>query len=194
MSACGMQFDKSRSVPESPYDVCLRRMTASEVAFIAALNGFAMGGGFELALACDIQIALDEDYDLGSLEINVGLLSGAGGTQRLPRLIGDNKALEMMITGERVGPADAHALGIVNKLFPADALIEETEAYAAKVASGASLAIGAIKQSVYQGSTMELHDALALERGLIAPLFDSEDAAEAFAAFSEKRPAEFKGK
>ena len=78
MSACGMQFDKSRSVPGSSYHVYLRRITESSVAFIAALNGIAMGGGFELSLACDIRIALNEDYDLGSPEINVGLLFGCG--------------------------------------------------------------------------------------------------------------------
>jgi enoyl-CoA hydratase/carnithine racemase len=172
----------------------LEKMAASSKIFIAAINGHALGGGLEMALACDLRFAADSKYGLGLPEVMLGLLPGNGGTQRLPRLIGDNKALEMMITGERVGPEGARDLGIVNRIFPAESLIEETEAYAQKVASGASLAIGAIKQAVYQGTAMELSDALALERKLIAPLFDSEDAAEAFAAFAEKRSAEFKGK
>jgi enoyl-CoA hydratase/carnithine racemase len=122
------------------------------------------------------------------------LLPGNGGTQRLPRLIGANKALEMMLTGETLSPAEAKALGIVNRLFPADQLIEETETYANKIATGASLAIAQIKKAVYQGMSMKLSDALALERELIAPLFDSEDAREGLSAFAEKRQPVYKGK
>ncbi|HKZ70426.1 MAG TPA: enoyl-CoA hydratase-related protein, partial [Anaerolineales bacterium] len=117
-----------------------------------------------------------------------------GGTQRLPRLIGATKALEMMLTGETATPEDALRLGIVSRLFPADKLMEETEAYARKVASGASLAIARIKQCVYQGIAMNLTDALALERKLIEPLYDTEDAREGLTAFVEKRAAVFKGK
>jgi enoyl-CoA hydratase/carnithine racemase len=100
----------------------------------------------------------------------------------------------MMITGESVGPDEALRLGLVNKLFPANKLLEETEAYARKVASGATLAIAAIKRAVYDGIQMPLSDALAYERELIAPLFDTEDAAEGFKAFAEKRPPVYKGK
>lgn len=172
----------------------LEKMAASPKIFIAAINGHAMGGGLEMALACDIRYAGEGRYRLGLPEVTLGLLPGNGGTQRLPRLIGDNRALEMMITGETVTPEEAHRLGIVNKLFPAETLMEETVAYAEKVASGATLAIGAIKQSVYQGTSMELSQALALERELMAPLFDSQDAAEGFAAFAEKRPPVYRGK
>ncbi len=153
-----------------------------------------MGGGLEMALACDLRFAAEGRYFLGLPEVGLGLLPGNGGTQRLPRLVGPNKALEMMITGERVGPDEALQLGLVNKLFPAEKLIEETESYARKLAAGATLAIGSIKRCVYDGIEMDLHDALAYERKLIEPLYDSEDAAEGFAAFGEKRSPNFKGR
>lgn len=171
----------------------LERIAAIPKIFIAAINGHALGGGLEMALACDLRFAAEGQYRLGLPEVTLGLLPGNGGTQRLPRLIGANKALEMMITGESVDPQEAHRLGLVNKLFPAEKLEEETEAYAEKVAAGASLAIAAIKQCVYQGINLSLHDGLALERQLIEPLFDSQDAAEGFQAFTEKRPPVYKG-
>lgn len=172
----------------------LEKMAASPKIFIAAINGHAYGGGLEMALACDIRFAAEGNYRLGLSEVSLGLIPGNGGTQRLPRLIGDNKALEMMITGETVSPEEASRLGIVNKLFPADQLAEEAAAYANRIASGATLAIGAIKQAVYQGRELTLSDALALERKLMPALFESEDAAEGFRAFAEKRPPVYRGK
>ena len=172
----------------------LDKMAASAKVFIAAINGHALGGGLEMALACDLRFAAEGSYRIGLPEVTLGLLPGNGGTQRLPRLIGANKALEMMITGEAVSPADALRLGIVNRLFPADKLMEETEAYARKLASGASVAVGRIKQTVYRGIAMSLSDGLALERELIEPLFETEDAKEGFAAFAEKRSPVYKGK
>jgi len=172
----------------------LAKMAAIPKIFIAAINSHALGGGLEMALACDLRFAAKGDYRLGLPEVTLGLLPGNGGTQRLPRLIGWNKALEMMITGEQVGPEEAKELGIVNRVVAADELQEETEAYARKLASGATLAIGAIKEAVYRGRHMDLEEALALERELIEPLFDTEDAAEGFAAFAEKRPPEYKGR
>ena len=171
----------------------LSKMAASNKIYIAALNGHALGGGLEMALACDIRFAKDGRYYLGLPEVTLGLLPGNGGTQRLPRLIGVNKALEMMITGERVDPQAALELGIVNKLFSADSFMDDVMAYATKLADGASLAVGAIKRAVYDGIKMDLVDGLALERELIAPLYDTEDAAEGFAAFNEKRPPVYKG-
>lgn len=171
----------------------LAKMAASPKIFIAAIQGHALGGGLEMALACDLRFAAEGNYRLGLPEVTLGLLPGNGGTQRLPRLIGANKALEMMITGESVGPAEAQRLGLVNRLFPADQLLDETEAYAQKVAAGATLAIAAIKRSVYDGMQMALPEALAYERQQLEPLFDSQDAAEGLAAFVEKRPALYRG-
>jgi enoyl-CoA hydratase/carnithine racemase len=172
----------------------LDRMAASDKVYLAAINGHAMGGGLEMALACDLRFAAEGKYRMGLPEVTLGLLPGNGGTQRLPRLVGANKALELMLTGETVTPEDALRLGIVNRLFPADKLMAETEAYARKLASGASLAIARIKQCVYQGLAMHLSDGLALERKLIEPLFDTGDAKEGLTAFAEKRPPAYKGK
>jgi len=122
------------------------------------------------------------------------LLPGNGGTQRLPRLIGASKALELMLTGGTVGPQAALELGIVNKVFPADTVLEEAKAYATKLANGPTLALAQIKQCVHEGIEMPLADGLALERELMAKLFVSEDAQEGLSAFVEKRKAEFKGK
>ena len=172
----------------------LARMAKSPKVYIAAIAGHALGGGLEIALACDLRYAADKKFYLGLPEVNLGILPGNGGTQRLSRLIGPNKALEMMITGERVAPAEALALGIVNKVLPADEFEAGVKAYAEKVANGASMAIAHIKRCVYEGMDMELADGLEFEIDMIAPLFDSEDAQEGIAAFSEKRPADFKGK
>jgi enoyl-CoA hydratase/carnithine racemase len=172
----------------------LDKMAASGKIFIAAINGHALGGGLEMALACDLRFAAEGKYRLGLPEVTLGLLPGNGGTQRLPRLIGASKALEMMLTGETVTPEDALRFGILNKVFPAGKLLEETEAYARKLVTGASLAIARLKQCVHQGIAMNLSDGLALERNLIEPLFDSQDAREGLTAFAEKRAAVYKGK
>ena len=177
----------------------LSKMAASNKIFIAAINGHALGGGLEMTLACDLRFAKDGEggssprYYLGLPEVTLGLLPGNGGTQRLPRLIGANKALEMMLTGERVTPQQALELGIVNKIFPAETFTDDVTAYAENLANGASLAVGAIKRCVYDGIEMSLADGLAYERELIAPLYDTEDAAEGFAAFGEKRQPVYKG-
>ncbi|MCC6190200.1 MAG: enoyl-CoA hydratase/isomerase family protein, partial [Anaerolineales bacterium] len=113
----------------------LEKMALSPKVFVAAINGHALGGGLEMALACDLRFAAEGRYRLGLPEVTLGLLPGNGGTQRLPRLIGANRALEMMLTGESVGPQEAHRLGLVNRLFPADTLLAETEAYARQIAS-----------------------------------------------------------
>lgn len=172
----------------------LSKMAASHKLYIAAINGHALGGGLEMALACDVRLGKNGRYFLGLPEVTLGLLPGNGGTQRLPRLIGANRALEMMITGERVTPQQALELGILNKLFEADTFAADVQAYAEKLANGASLAIGAIKRTVYDGINLPLADGLALERQLIEPLYDTEDATEGFAAFSEKREPVYKGR
>ena len=162
--------------------------------FIAVINGHAMGGGLEMALACDLRIAGDGKFLLALPEATLGLLPGNGGTQRLPRLIGANKALELMLTGQTISPQTALELGIVNKLFPPETVLEEAKAYALKLATGPTLALGHIKRCVYEGMQLPLAEGLALERELVAELFASQDAQEGLSAFVEKRQAEFKGK
>ncbi len=171
----------------------LDKIAASDKVYVAAINGHALGGGLETALACDLRFAAEGKYRLGLPEVTLGLLPGNGGTQRLPRLIGSNKALEMMITGEPVGPDEALCLRIVNRLFPTEDLIPETEVYAQKLASGATLAIAAIKRAVYDGEAMNLGDALRRERELFGSLFNTADAKEGFTAFAEKRAPVYRG-
>jgi len=171
----------------------LAKIAAIPKVFIAVINGHAMGGGLEMALACDLRFAGDGKFLLALPEATLGLLPGNGGTQRLPRLIGANKALELMLTGQTISPQTALELGIVNKLFPVDSLLEEAKAYALKLATGPTLALGHIKRCVHEGMQLSLAEGLALERELVAELFASEDAQEGLSAFVEKRPAEFKG-
>lgn len=172
----------------------LDKMRESGKIFIAAIQGHALGGGLEIALACDLRFAEESSYKLGLPEVTLGLLPGNGGTQRLPRLIGASKALEMMITGETVAPQEALQLGLVNRLYPPGQLMEQTQIYAEKLAAGASVAVRHIKQAVYEGIEISLDEALALERELIESLFSTEDAREGFAAFAEKRQPEYKGR
>lgn len=172
----------------------LGKMAESPKIFIAAINGHALGGGFEMALACDLRFAAEGEYRIGLPEVTLGLLPGNGGTQRLPRLIGTNKALELMITGKTLMPAEALALGMINNIFPADELMEQTEKFASRLASGATRAIGDIKKAVYRGMELNLQDGLALERELVGPLFDSSDAQEGLSAFVEKRKPKYTGK
>lgn len=161
--------------------------------FIAAINGHTLGGGLEIALACDLRFAADGEYRIGLPEVTLGLLPGNGGTQRLPRLIGKAKALDLMITGRTVGPQEALELGMVDRVFPAAALMSETRAYAEKLANGATYAIGLIKLAVNEGVANTLNAGLAWELEGISQLFKSEDAREGFSAFLEKRKPEFKG-
>jgi enoyl-CoA hydratase/carnithine racemase len=161
--------------------------------FIAEINGHALGGGLEIALACDLRFAADGDYRLGTPEATLGLLPGNGGTQRLPRLIGRSRALDLMITGRTVTPDEAHELGIVDGVFPADALHEKTLEYAGRLASGATRAIGNVKLAVNEGIDDGLEHGLARERELVEQLFLSEDGREGLAAFAEKRQPAFKG-
>jgi enoyl-CoA hydratase/carnithine racemase len=161
--------------------------------FIAQVEGHALGGGLEISLACDLRFGARGSYKLGVPEVTLGLLPGNGGTQRLPRIIGVPQALDLMITGRPISPGEAHGLGILNRLFPAAETAELTRAYADELARGATVAIGEIKRTTYAGIEMPIADALAREREGIARLFDTADAQEGFASFSEKRKPEFKG-
>src|SRR3954453_19960348 len=161
--------------------------------FIAQVEGHALGGGLEISLACDLRFGARGSYKLGVPEVTLGLLPGNGGTQRLPRIIGVPRALDLMITGRPVSPGEAHGLGILNRLFAAGETAEKTREYAERLASGATAAIGEIKLTPYAGIEKPIADALAREREGIARLFETQDAAEGFASFSEKRKPEFKG-
>jgi enoyl-CoA hydratase/carnithine racemase len=162
--------------------------------FIAEINAHALGGGLEIALACDLRFAAEGDYRLGTPEVTLGVLPGNGGTQRLPRLIGWSRALELMVTGRTVTPSEALELGIVNALYPADELQDKTLEYAQALASGATKAIGNIKLAVHEGLAAGLESGLARERELVEELFRSEDAREGISAFAEKRQPVFSGR
>ncbi len=161
--------------------------------FIAQISATALGGGLEMALACDLRFGAEGEYVLGLPEATLGLLPGNGGTQRLPRLIGASKALDLMVTGRTVSPGEAHQLGILDRLVAPDELEGEVNKYAGKLASGASEAIGSIKLAVHGGIERPLNEGLETERELIEPLFDNEDAKEGISAFMEKRKPQFGG-
>ncbi len=172
----------------------IEMIEATPKIFIAAIAGHCIGGGLELALACDLRFASAGKYGLGLAEVNLGLSPGMGGTQRLPRLIPRGRALDLMITGAMVSPDEAFELGIVERLMPAESFEDETMAYAAKLAQGPSMAQGYIKLSVNQGLEGSLSQGLALERANQSVLFGSADAGEGVRAFLEKRKAVFTGK
>ena len=169
----------------------LARIAETPKVFIAQIGATALGGGLEMALACDLRFGAQGEYYLGLPEATLGLLPGNGGTQRLPRLIGATKALDLMITGRRLSPAEAHELGILDRLFPADQLEEETLKYARGLAAGAAGAIGSIKLAVHRGIDRPLKEGLEIERELVEPLFESEESKEGIGAFMEKRKPEF---
>jgi enoyl-CoA hydratase/carnithine racemase len=170
------------------------RFAAEAPVFIAAIAGHALGGGYEITLACDLRVAAEGRYQLGLPEVTLGLLPGTGGTQRLPRLIGRGRALELMTTGRTVTPEEAERLGMVDRLVPADELERAVGGLASGLASGAPLAIAAVKRAVHDGLDRPLADGLHAELARIAPLFASEDAREGMMAFTEKRRPEYAGR
>lgn len=162
--------------------------------FLAALHGHTVGGGLEIALATDIRFAVDSpQVQIGLPEVKLGVLPGTGGTQRLTRLIGKSRALDLMITGRLLNPQEAYELGIVNYLYPADQLLDRVEEYARNLLNGATRAVGLIKQAVVHGSEVSLDEALFMERELQNRLFVTDDAQEGLQAFIEKRAPTFRG-
>jgi enoyl-CoA hydratase/carnithine racemase len=161
--------------------------------FIAQIEGHALGGGLEITLACDLRFGARGSYKLGVPEVTLGLLPGNGGTQRLPRIIGVPKALDLMVTGRAISPGEAHNLGVLNRLFAPSETADKTRESAEALAAGATAAIGEIKLTTYAGVEMPIADALARERDGIEKLFGTADAKEGLSAFAEKRKAEFKG-
>ena len=160
---------------------------------IAAIRGVALGGGLELALACDIRIAA-EDARLGLTEINLAIIPGGGGTQRLPRLVGRGKALEMILTGARIGAAEALRLGLVERVVPADDVLTAAFELARDLAGKSPIALRYAKEAVVKGLQLPLADGIRLENDLATLLRTTEDRVEGARAFLEKRKPNWKGR
>lgn len=172
----------------------LSKMERTPKLFLAALHGHTVGGGLEIALATDIRFAADSpNLQIGLPEVKLGVLPGTGGTQRLSRLVGTSRALDLMITGRLLTPQEALDMGIVNYLYPADQLMNKVEEYANSLLQGATRAVGLIKQAVVQGTEVHLDGGLFMERELQNRLFRTADAQEGLASFIEKRPPHFTG-
>ncbi len=159
---------------------------------IAAVSGYALGGGCELAMMCDFILAADT-AKFGQPEINLGVAPGIGGTQRLTRFVGKSKAMDMILTGRMMDAAEAERSGLVSRIFPAEALIDETLAVAAKIASQSPLAVAMNKELVEAAYETTLTTGIALERRLFHSLFAFDDQKEGMSAFVEKRKPAFKG-
>ncbi len=160
---------------------------------IAMINGFCLGGGNELALACDIRIC-SENARFSQPEINLGIMPGGGGTQRLTRLIGEGRAMEMILSGDMIDAATANKFGLVNHVFPAEELVEKTMEFAGKIAEKAPIALQLSKEAVKFASRSNLDEGLRREVDLFAICFSTEDKQEGVSAFLEKRKPVFKGR
>jgi enoyl-CoA hydratase len=171
----------------------LQQIETSRLPFIASVNGFALGGGCEVMMACDICIA-SASAKIGQPEINLGIHPGFGGTQRLPRLVGRMKAKELLLTGDTLNAEQAHAIGLINQVVPDESLSEETEKLAQKIASKSAIQTAFIKALVNKGTNIDLPTACALEISYFSTSFSTADQNEGMTAFLEKRKPVFKGK
>ncbi len=160
---------------------------------IAAINGVALGGGLEIALTCDIRIAV-EGARLGTPEVTLGLIPGWGGTQRLPRMIPWCKAAELVLMGKPIDAQEAYRIGLVNKVVPPEALMTTAREWAETICLAGPLAVRAAKEAMIRGTSMTLDEGIVLERALLSYVLNSEDFIEGTTAFSEKRKADFKAK
>ena len=188
--------------PTYKYYFCLHanetllRLENTPKLVIAALNGHCVGGGLEVAMAADLRLARKDAGKIGLPEVNLGVLPGTGGTQRLSRLLGKSKAIELMVTGKTFSFDDAKAMGLVNEILPNERFMDRVMEYARQFCppNKAAKAVGRIKRAVQTGWEIPLEAGLALEREHQQLLFESEDAKEGLAAYIEKRPAKFKAK
>ncbi len=160
---------------------------------VGALSGFVLGGGLELAMSCDILVA-SETTQMGQPEIDIGVMPGGGGTQRLTRAVGKSKAMEMILTGRRIGAEEAKTLGLVSKVVPKEAYLEEAMKVAEEIASKSPVAVRLAKMAVGKAFEMGLGDGMDFERELFYLLFSAEDKTEGMKAFMEKRKPDFKGR
>jgi enoyl-CoA hydratase len=188
--------------PTFKYYFCLQanemllRLEHTPKLVIAAINGHCVGGGLEIAMAADLRIARREAGKMGLPEVNLGVLPGTGGTQRLSRMVGKSKAIELMVTGNTFSFEEGQELGIINDIFEKDGFMENIMEYARQFCPPhkAAKAVGRIKRAVQTGWEIPMESALAVERENQQILFQSEDAKEGLAAYVEKRPAAFKAK
>src|ERR1700735_4530644 len=188
--------------PTFKYYFCLQanemllRLEHTPKLVIAAINGHCVGGGLEIAMAADLRIARKESGKIGLPEVNLGVLPGTGGTQRLSRMVGKSKAIELMVTGNTFSFEEAKEFGIINDIFDRDGFMENIMEYARQFCppNKAAKAVGRIKRAVQTGWEIPMESALAVERENKQILFPSDDAQEGLAAYVEKRPAVFKAK
>ena len=172
-----------------------RKLENTPMIVVAAIAGHALGGGLELAMACDLRFAARGSYKLGLTETNLGLFPGNGGTQRLPRIVGLSRGIDLIAGGTTFGPEAAESYRLVDRLFDDGAACRAGALeYAAKIAEGPTEAIGRAKVAAVAGFTAPLDLGLAIEREAIARIFVSEDAEEGIAAFNEKRPPKYRGR
>ncbi|TYR75722.1 enoyl-CoA hydratase [Rossellomorea vietnamensis] len=169
------------------------RLAAVKKPIIGAVQGFALGGGFELALCCDMLFAAD-DTEFGFPEVSLAVMPGAGGTQRLTKLIGKTRAMEWLMTGDRMTASEAHRLGIINRVVARELLFEETKKFAGRLSKQPPLSIRLIKESVLKAVDYSLYEGMQYERKNFSLLFASEDQKEGMNAFIEKRKPQYKGK
>lgn len=160
---------------------------------IAMINGFCLGGGCELSMSCDMRIASDKAR-FGQPEINLGLIPGGGGTQRLPRLVGMGHAMRMILSGDMIPAAEAKEIGLVDLVFPAEELRAKTLELAQKIASKSPLTLKVAKEALRASEKLAIEDGITYERDLFCLCFSSQDKAEGVAAFLDKRPAAWTGK
>jgi enoyl-CoA hydratase len=169
------------------------RIAATRKPVVAAVRGFALGGGCELAMSCDLIVA-GEDARFGQPEINLGVMPGAGGTQRLTRAIGRARAMDLILTGRTITAREAEAMGLVSRVVPADRVLDEALALGAAIAAQAPVAVLAAKEAVRLAEQLPLADGLHYERRAFFALFATDDQTEGMAAFVEKRRPEWKGR
>jgi enoyl-CoA hydratase len=182
---------EAKNFAQTGHDI-FHRLQQLPIPVIAAVNGYALGGGTEIALACDF-IYASENAVFGQPEINLGLIPGFGGTQRLPRLIGKNLAKELIFTGKMVPASDAEKMGLVNSVYPQEALMDEVLKTANAIAAKGKVSLRAAKQAINNGMDADLATGCKIEVDAFALCMTSEDAREGTTAFLEKRQPEFKG-
>ena len=186
-----------KTIPKYHAFARLSRMTVDKIASVdkptvAALFGFTLGGGFEIALACDLRVAAT-DATVGCPEVNLGIIPGSGGTQRIARLAGTAKAKELLLLGDTVNGEEAHRIGLVNKAVPKEKVLEEAMAIAKRLADKPKVAVSLIKTAINTGVDMGLAAGISFENECFVVSYVSDDGREGMAAFAEKRKPSFKG-